>query len=91
MISQQFIPSKFFILNEERYIHTHYYSHTHTAYTHIYTIYIHTHRIYTHIDTHTYTSKQVGMTSVFYILSVEFSQVIVAMFLQKMRQKQNGI
>lgn len=84
---QQFIHSiKNCILNQEICVHINtYYSRTHTVYTHIHTIHIHTIHTYTHIYTraHTYPGKQVGVTSVFCILSVEFSQVTVTCFSRK--------
>lgn len=60
--------------------------HIHTLYTHIH-IHVHAHFIHAHPYIYSHTSKLVGVTSVFYILSIEFSQVTVATFLQKMRDR----
>lgn len=84
---------KICILDQERCRHTHTHihcSHVHTVHTycsHADIVYTHIHVIHTHTHAFTYISKQVGVTSIFYIPSVEFSQVIVGMFLWKVRDR----
>lgn len=78
------------ILDQERCRHTHIHcSHAHTVHTycsHADIVYAHIHAIHTYTHIHIYC-KQVGVTSVFYIPSVELSQVIVGIFLQKVRDR----